>query len=123
MLSNGVCCDDANCTTDCNSQLWLCIRTAGTSRNNSDCPTGRKSLGIIGGDNVTFTDAVGDEENPLVLQVNILPAVRFFVYHHLHALVALILTWHSSHPVYFTEWIPTVHIVFGPSLYHWLVPD
>ena len=49
-------------------------------------------LGIIGGDNVTFTDAVGNKENPFVLLVNILPDVCFFVCRHLHALVVLILT-------------------------------
>ena len=87
MLSNGVCCDNANCTTDCNSQLRFCIRTGGTSRNSSDCPTGLKSLGNIEGDNVTFTGAVGDNENPVVVHINILPAVCFVVCHHLHALV------------------------------------
>ena len=77
---------------DCNSSLSLCVR-GGEFSHDGGCPTDDvQFLGSIGGDSVTFTDTVGDKENPVVQRFDILPTVRFFVCNHLHALVVLILT-------------------------------
>ena len=75
MLRDGACCDSANCTADCNSALSFCFRTGETSHDELGCPTVSTLLGTVGGDSVTFTNAVGNKANPFVLRLNILPAV------------------------------------------------
>ena len=61
---------------DCDSALSLCVRVGGTDHYNLGCPAGLVDLGNVGGDDVTFTDAVGAEDNPVVRWFNILPDVR-----------------------------------------------
>ena len=40
------------------------------------CPSGFIVLGSVGGDDVSFTDVVGDVDNPVVPRFDILPNVR-----------------------------------------------
>ena len=75
-IYDGTCCSIA-CLAGCDTALALCIRIGGTSHDSLDCPSGPLILGLIGGDYVTFTDAVGTLENPLVIPTNILPPVCF----------------------------------------------
>ena len=75
-IYNGTCCN-LLCLTECNTVLQFCFRIGGTSHDSLDCPAGLFVMGSIGGDNVTFTDSVGDWENPVVIAQNFLPPVCF----------------------------------------------
>ena len=65
------------CFSDCDTSFLLCLRSGETSHDILGCSIGSIDLGSIGGDNVTFTNAVGNRENPLVNYISILPTVRF----------------------------------------------
>ena len=75
-LSDRTCCDSRiNCTDECDIALSLCVLTGGASDADRSCKSGYRSLGIVGGSSVTFTDVVGKSTNPIALRVNILPDV------------------------------------------------
>ena len=75
-IVTGLCCDLGDCIVECNSALALCVRVGNTSLEDFECPTDEVVLGTVGGDNVTFEDVVGMENNPVVVNSSSLPDVR-----------------------------------------------
>lgn len=69
--SDGHCCDDIFCHSDCDTHLIFCLQPPGYSDDiEEDCPLGELTAGQVGGDSITsFGDSVGDLPNPFTVQV------------------------------------------------------
>lgn len=68
----GGCCDlgipFGSCIGNCDNYFLLCLRPPGFSYEDKTCPSGHFRSGLVGGDDLTFSDSVGVLSNPVVFR-------------------------------------------------------